>query len=158
MSEAREGLDFFHVVATDVVAPTSSWRFPRSKLVVRFEACTRREWIQLFTASALCNEKAASVRQRQCRRGGDDVERRVRRAERLVHVGELSSARQVLEGAALAPVADLSSLEMFFEIMGFQRVTLFELDENVLSESPFCTLRGRWWPIRHDVGTFSSIP
>ena len=49
-----------------------------------------------------CNEKAASARHRQ-RRGGDDVERRVRRAENLVHVGEFSSARQALEGAALAP-------------------------------------------------------
>ena len=34
---------------------------------------------------------------------GDVVERRVMRVERLVHVGELSSARQALEGSELAP-------------------------------------------------------
>ena len=35
--------------------------------------------------------------------GSDDVEKRALRAELLVQVGELSSARQALEGAALAP-------------------------------------------------------
>ena len=45
-------------------------------------------------------------------------------------------------------VADLPSLEKFPpEIMGFQFATLL----NVLSEPPFCTLRGRRWPIWHDV-------
>ena len=37
------------------------------------------------------------------RRRQDDLELRAIRAERLVQVGELSSARQALEGAALAP-------------------------------------------------------
>ena len=33
----------------------------------------------------------------------DDVEQRATRAETLIHLGELSHARQVLEGAELAP-------------------------------------------------------
>ena len=33
----------------------------------------------------------------------DDLERRESRAQALVHLGELSSARQALEGAAVAP-------------------------------------------------------
>ena len=52
------------------------------------------EWIQLFKAGAACDEKAAigRIRQRR-RRRGDDLERRVLREERLVHVGEFSSVR-----------------------------------------------------------------
>ena len=59
----------------------------------------------MLRASDVCNEKAASARQRQRRRvgtGEDDLESRVRRAKNLVHVGEVSSARQALEGAAVA--------------------------------------------------------
>ena len=48
--------------------------------------------------------QAAIARQRQRRRRrGDDLESRVIRAENLVHVGELSSARQALEGDSVAP-------------------------------------------------------
>ena len=81
--------------------PPGRGLIPRSKLVARLEAFSRGEWIQLLTASAVCDEQAA-IRQSR-RRGGDDVERRVMKAERLVHVGELSSARQALEGSELAP-------------------------------------------------------
>ena len=73
------------------------------------------------------------------------MERRVRRAENLVHVGELSSARKALEGAALAPGtrATLDKLQdarrrppqprepLPPEIMGFQPATLFDLDEKM---------------------------
>ena len=45
----------------------------------------------------------AVVRRRRSRRGENDLGRRVDRAEALVHMGELSSARQALEGASLAP-------------------------------------------------------
>ena len=66
----------------------------------------------------------------------------VRRGESLVHVGELSSARQALEGAALAPGtrATLDKLQdarrrppeaLPPEIMGFQPATLLDLDEKV---------------------------
>ena len=54
-------------------------------------------------ASRICDEQAAQSRRRVRRRAQDDLELRAIRAERLVQVGELSSARQVLEGAALAP-------------------------------------------------------
>ena len=52
--------------------PPGGGVIPRSKFVARFEVFARGEWIQFLTASALCNEKAASARQRQRRRGGDD--------------------------------------------------------------------------------------
>ena len=53
-------------------------------------------------ASRICDEQAAQSRRRVRRRAQDDLELRAI-AERLVQVGELSSARQALEGAALAP-------------------------------------------------------
>ena len=63
----------------------------------------RGEWISFLRASATCDEQAAGGRNRKCHHDGDDVERRVTRAERLVELGEMSSARQALEGAAVAP-------------------------------------------------------
>ena len=50
----------------------------------------------------MCDEKAAVSRRRSRRRQVDDLELRAARAEMLVQLGELSSARQALEGAALA--------------------------------------------------------
>ena len=50
----------------------------------------------------MCDEKAAVSRSPSRRRQVDDLEMRVTRAEMLVQLGELSSARQALEGAALA--------------------------------------------------------
>ena len=44
-----------------------------------------------------------SRRRRARRQGEDELEQRAVRAEMFVHYGELSSARQALEGAALAP-------------------------------------------------------
>ena len=68
----------------------------REKLVARFEAFNRGAWSQLIDSSR--NEKAAQCRRRQCRRRVESA-----RVVRLVQVGELSSVRQVLERAALAP-------------------------------------------------------
>ena len=56
-----------------------------------------------MAASEMCDEKAARARRRGARRFQDTIESRTIRAEMLVQLGELSSARQALEGAALAP-------------------------------------------------------
>ena len=57
-----------------------------------------------LSASEACDDKAAVARRRQGRRGQQDtIENRFRRTEMLVQLGELSSARQALEGASLAP-------------------------------------------------------
>ena len=63
----------------------------------------RGDWGSLISASRTCNAQAASIRQRRRRRSQDCVERRAARAEALVHMGELSSAKQALEGEELAP-------------------------------------------------------
>ena len=60
------------------------------------------QWEALLTAGGVCCTQAA-VRRRRCRHRSDNVPGRVARAEAVVHLGELSSARQVLEGAQLAP-------------------------------------------------------
>ena len=52
--------------------------------------------------SEQCDEDAARARRRR-RNQGEELERRVSRAQALVHLGELSSARQALEGAAVTP-------------------------------------------------------
>ena len=65
----------------------------RDKLARRFEVFARGEWNELLSASRLCDEQATS------RRAGDEK----KRALSLIQMGELSSARQALEGAAVAP-------------------------------------------------------
>ena len=75
----------------------------REKLVTLFEAVTQGDWGWLLESSRICDEQAAQSRRRVRRRRQDDWELGAIRAERLVQVGELSSARQTLEGAALAP-------------------------------------------------------
>ena len=74
----------------------------KSKLVERFEKFNRGEWVQLIRASVECDEQAVVSRRRK-RRGGNDLEHRATRAFNLIQVGELSSARQALEGAEIAP-------------------------------------------------------
>ena len=83
--------------------PPGGGKIAKSKLIARFEAFNRGEWINLVAASELCDDKAASARGRASRRDQDNLESRSRRAEMLVSLGELSSARQAPEDAELVP-------------------------------------------------------
>ena len=83
--------------------PPGGGQIPKAKLVERFRCFVDGEWIRLIAASEQCDEKAAIRRRRATRIVTDDLEKRATRAEMLCHMGELSSARQALEGAALAP-------------------------------------------------------
>ena len=80
--------------------PARGGHIPRAKLISRFESFVRGDWGSLILASRECSTQAAVVRRRRSRRTGDNLEHRAARAEVL---GELSSARQALEGAELAP-------------------------------------------------------
>ena len=75
---------------------------PRPKLMNRLDLFNRGVW-RLLEAGRKCSHQAAVSRRRKNRRPEQDIVRRVSRAESLVHMGELSSARQALEGASLAP-------------------------------------------------------
>ena len=70
--------------------PARGGHIPRAKLISRFESFVRGDWGSLILASRECSTQAAVVRRR-------------RSCRMLVHMGELSSARQALEGAELAP-------------------------------------------------------
>ena len=74
----------------------------RAKLLARFESFVVGEWTSLIKASALSSHRADVARNRR-RRTDKDLKHRLSRAQSLVHMGELSSARQALEGAELAP-------------------------------------------------------
>ena len=90
------------------------------------------------------SERRESSRvQATSRRNGNDVERRVTRTETLIYLGELSSARMVLEGGELAPrtVATLHTLQdarrrhpvprapLPQEMINFQPEVPFQLDQ-----------------------------
>ena len=75
--------------------------FERDKLLKRFDQFNRGAWT--VEASRTCCQQVAVLRRRRSRRVENDLGRRVGRAEALVHMGELSSSRQALEGASLAP-------------------------------------------------------
>ena len=74
---------------------------PRKKLEVRIRQFQEGEWLDLLNESTACATRGhlSSVRAR--RRNVSDEAKRAVRATSLVQVGELSAARQALEGAAL---------------------------------------------------------
>ena len=102
-------------------------------------------------ASATCDEQAARARHRKCHRYGDDVERRVMRAERVVEFGKLSSARQALEGAAVATLDKLQGERrrpqqprqpLPPDMMTFQPEIEFQLDEKMFGKNLRSSTRG----------------
>ena len=102
----KSAVEVVSLSSQDVVTSTArGGHVPRSKLVSRFESFVRGDWEALISASRVCNIQTATARQRKSRRFQNDLDRRASRAEALVHMGmgELSSARQALEGAEVAP-------------------------------------------------------
>ena len=76
---------------------------PREE-VQRFEKFFAGQWLELIRICVVNEEEVVKVPRRRSRRQGQDgAIRRAERAHQLVHLGELSSARQVLESAELAP-------------------------------------------------------
>ena len=83
--------------------PRRGGHIPRRQLENRFRRFQEGEWIQLLSEGQECAAQAhrPSVRRRR-RHRLDDVRDRASRALRLAQLGELSAARQALEGAQLA--------------------------------------------------------
>ena len=76
----------------------------KEKFAKRFDMFVDGEWAELFRSSRKCAEDMANVNRRRQRRGHTDPDaKRLEKAMMLVQLGELSSARQALEGAELAP-------------------------------------------------------
>ena len=79
----------------------------KEKFAKRCDMFVDGEWAELLRGSRKCAEDMASLnRRRQRRVHADPFVKRVEKATMLVQVGELSSARQALEGAELAPGND----------------------------------------------------
>ena len=77
---------------------------PRHKLEERFVWFVAGRWLDLVELARQTEEQAqqSSVRRRR-RQSTDDLAKRAERAVTLVQMGEVSRARQALEGAQLAP-------------------------------------------------------
>ena len=75
----------------------------RDKLARRFGAFAFVEWNDMLSVSRLCNDQAATARRLGGRRAGDEEKRLLLLALALTQMGKLSSVRQALEGAAVAP-------------------------------------------------------
>ena len=71
----------------------------------RFDDFAAGKWLYLLSASRKCDEEASVAVHRKRRREGQagEMERRAARAHGFVQLGELSSGRQALEGASVAP-------------------------------------------------------
>ena len=81
-------------------------RASRSKIEERLRQFAEGRWADLVNESiqsALFGSQVA--RRKRRRQEDDDVAPRAARAEKLVSMGELSAARQALEGASVAPGA-----------------------------------------------------
>ena len=141
---------------------------PRAKLLDRFEMFIRGRWTDLLTTSEECCPQAAASRRRRTRRVEDEMKRRVDRADALVHMGELSSARQALEGATLAPgmEATLNALRDLAKRPPVPRAPLprelvtmnLERCSTLTRLSLGCQARSSRRPIWHDSGTPPTSP
>ena len=84
--------------------PPRGGKVPRKQLEERCQAFARGDWMYLVRQSMQAAEQGSVHASRWRRRHrGDDVNRRAARALRLVQLGEVSSARQAVEGAEVAP-------------------------------------------------------
>ena len=75
----------------------------RDKLVKRFQMFADGQWQELLQFGVQCAGDLVNSRRRQRRRDTCSEAKRGERAFMLAQLGELSSARQALEGAELAP-------------------------------------------------------
>ena len=146
----------------------------KQKLSQRFGDFARGRWASLLEASRTSAEAATTAQHRRRRRHGaqtNDVEERAAKALVMVQMGELSSAHQVLEGAALAPgtPATLAALRDPTRRVDQPRdpippalmdlvPRLFELDEvmfvkNLRSSNGGCC----WRSVQHDHGTLETV-
>ena len=75
----------------------------KSSLIERLQSFKEGNWTILLDTSVKCAEQASQASRCRRRRQDDEIAKRADRAQSLVQMGELSAARQALEGAAVAP-------------------------------------------------------
>ena len=146
--EERAWKLFFLLPRILLTRPPRGGKIPPKQLEGRMQRFSEGRWLELLAESeeACRIARTAAVRKR---RRGSDQDRKVARAESLVMVGELSSARQVLESADLAP-GNLSTLRALTdpekrpplprdppppELMARMPDSPFQLDEDKLAQN-----------------------
>ena len=136
--------------------PPRGGTIPKHKLVARFESFASGQWSSLLRESEEGCEIAATARARHRRRPVDDIAARAERAQALVMMGEVSSGRQALEGAAVAPGTDHTlrlltdasrrpahpTRELTREILEFVPEAAFNLDDKKLAQNLRSSRRG----------------
>ena len=83
---------------------------PKAQLQERVDKFLQGHWIALLETSLELSVQGSTASCRRRRTQKDTVERRATRAFDLCQLGELSSARQALEGAATAPASRTEKL------------------------------------------------
>ena len=76
---------------------------PKAQLQERVDKSLQGQWVALLETSLELSIQGAAASCRRRRGQKDTIERRAARAFELCQLGKLSSARQALEGAAIAP-------------------------------------------------------
>ena len=107
----------------------------KEKLMARLEMFRAGRWEQLLADSRQCAEQAGQVLSRRSRRGGPTTAQRADRALHLVQLGELSSARQALEGAEIAP-GDRNTLAALQDPVRRPAIPRDPLPEDLLTHVP----------------------
>ena len=83
--------------------PKRGGLIPRRKLCERFEKFSQGRWFELQIAGGIVAGEPDTSASRRRRRSPVSIVHRVARAETLAHLGELSAARNALEGDPCAP-------------------------------------------------------
>ena len=94
-------------------------------------------WLELLGISRCTRAQVhqSSVRRRRRQHQDDGIQKRVDRAHNLVQLGELSAARQALEGANVAPV-NLATLRALTNQVRRPPVARQELGQEILRSEP----------------------
>ena len=76
---------------------------PRGAQVSKNAEFAQGQWLDLLTQSVAASAAAMEMRSRRRRIGTDAVEKRAKRAEALICLGEISAAHRALEASPVAP-------------------------------------------------------
>ena len=117
-----------HYPSKDSPLPTAG-SLGQKKIVGSFREVCSRAVGRPSRDSDICSEQAAVVSHRRGRRQESGLDKRVSRVHHLVQLGELSSGREALEGAALAPGTTERPPRPREAIPEIPPHKLFELDE-----------------------------
>ena len=99
------GWKLFMLLPRLLFRPRRGGKVSKKTLEERFHMFQDGRWLELLGISRSTGAQVhqSSVRRRRCQHQDGGIQKRVDRAHNLVQLGELSAARQALEGANVAP-------------------------------------------------------